>query len=270
MYRSLNRAQREGQAWEVRRILASSPAKRDELVERHIGVSPGTPCYQLEEDGYLPPSAIEKRERLLDWYFFKRFRSPRWVAVEKEKKGDLEAHNQITRATDEFWLLLNGHGPVPAFKADQVHSDLLELGLHNGLDKLSVEELANCFEELCPCGKEHSGDALTKQRGRIEEHIAEAARLKAEYGLQRPSQQRFAVYGAWGYVAKPYSWRDGTRFVEVAREGHGLEYVVYHDGSISGFKEEESHISRLQNLGRLPAAFGVQTIEQIFGMFFLE
>jgi hypothetical protein len=35
--------------------------------------------------------------------------------------------------------MLNGHGQVPRFKVDQFHTDLLELGLHLGLQVLSSE-----------------------------------------------------------------------------------------------------------------------------------
>jgi hypothetical protein len=44
---------------------------------------------------------------------------------------------------------------------------LLELGLHLGLKLLSAEELADCFDEVCPCGKTHNADALKKQRARV-------------------------------------------------------------------------------------------------------
>jgi hypothetical protein len=30
-------------------------------------------------------------ERVFDWFFFKRHRIPRWLAIEKEKAGDREA-----------------------------------------------------------------------------------------------------------------------------------------------------------------------------------
>jgi hypothetical protein len=86
-------------------ILSLSSQKRRELFTRHPDNSPGTPWQQLMATGYLPPSPQEKLEQVLDWLFFKRNRTPRWLALEKEKEGDLRAHKQLVRANDEFWRI---------------------------------------------------------------------------------------------------------------------------------------------------------------------
>jgi hypothetical protein len=272
MYRDLavaqNQPQRVKRGEEVARVLTSSSQKRGELLERHSSVVPGMPCFQVIDIGYLPPSPREKIEQVFDWFFFKRNRIPRWFAMEREKEGDLEAHTQLVRAGDEFWLLLNGHGPVPSFKVDATHSDLLELGLPHGLRNLTSEELADCFQELCPCGKFHNPDALKRQRGRVVKDVEAASRLAVTYRLRMPSHERFAVYGADGFIAKRYHLRDGRRYVEITRKGTGLEYVIYENG-ISGFKKK-SRLSRLKAFSRLPAAFFVRDHDDIFRMFFPE
>jgi hypothetical protein len=116
MCRALAAAQKQPQrgkrAGEVRKVLNLSSKKRQELLTNHPSTSPGTPWRQVTATGYKPPSAQEKLEQVLDWFFFKRNRTPRWLASEKEKEGDLRAHEQLVRAQDEFWRLLNGHGPV--------------------------------------------------------------------------------------------------------------------------------------------------------------
>jgi len=131
MYRALAAAQklpdREKRVGEIRKILSLSFQKRRELFSRHPDNPPGTPWQQVMVTGYVPPSPEEKLQQVLDWFFFKRNRTPRWLALEKEKEGDFRAHKQIVRANDEFWRLLNGHGPVAPFKVDQSHTDLLEL-----------------------------------------------------------------------------------------------------------------------------------------------
>lgn len=266
MYRALAEAQhqprREKRTKEVRQVLDVSSEKRAELLERFSDIAPAMPCFQVIDIGYLPPSPAEKVERVFDWFFFRRNRSPRWLAMEREKEGDLEAHSQLVRARDEFWLLQNGHGPVPSFKVDATHSDLLELGLHHGLSKLTAEELADCFQELCPCGNLHNPDALKKQRGRVVKDIEAASRLGVMYRLRMPARERFAVYGADGFIAKRYHLRDGQRYVEITRKGIGLESVIDANG-FTGFKNET-------NVFRLPAAFFVQSPDEIFRMFFPE
>jgi hypothetical protein len=116
--------------------------------------------------------------------------------LEKEKEGDLRAHKQLVRAEDEFWRLLKGHAPVPPFKVDRPHTDLLELGLHLGLRVLSAEELPACFDEVCPCGTTHSADALKKQRARVLKDFETTLSQSLRYALRRPAWERLAVYGA--------------------------------------------------------------------------
>jgi len=54
------------------------------------------------------------------------------------------------------------------FKTDLDHFDLMISGIDFGLDQLSDEELAVCFDELCPCSRPHFGENLRKLRIRIE------------------------------------------------------------------------------------------------------
>jgi len=270
MYRVLaaaqNHPQKEKRAGEVRKVLLLSSQKRQELFIQHPDNSPGTPWHLGMATGYRPPSPQEKLEQVLDWFFFKRNRTPRWLALEKEKEGDLRAHKQLVRAEDEFWRLLHGHGPVPPFKVNQAHADLLELGLHLGLKVLTAEELADCFDEVCACRKIHDPDALKKQRGRVLKDLEATLRQSLRYSLRRPPWERFAVYGAGGFIAKGYRPRDGSRYVEISRKGKGLEYIVEADAAVA--YSETAEFGFPEVLRQLPAVFFVQSIEQLFQMFF--
>ena len=266
MYRALAVARkmpdREKRAGEVRKVLSSSFQKRRELFSQHPDNPPGTPWQQVMVTGYMPPSPQEKQ----DWFFFKRNRTPRWLAQGKEKEGDLKAHKQLVRANDEFWRLINGHGPAPPFKVDQAHTDLLELGLHLGLKVLSAEELADCFDEICTCGRSHDADALKKQRSRVLKDLETAVQEGLRYAQRRPAWERFAVYGADGFMAKGYSPRDGRKYVEISRKGKGFECVVEAD-SVTGYREDKE-VGYPEVLRYVPSAFFVRTIEQLFKMFF--
>jgi len=270
MCRALAAAQKHPQpdqrVGEVRRVLILSSQKRHEVLTNHPDNSPGTPWHQVTATGYRPASPQEKLEQVLDWFFFKRNRTPRWLASEKEKEGNLRAHKQLVRAEDEFWCLLNGHGPVPPFKVDQPHTDLLELGLHLGLKVLTAEELADCFDEVCPCGEIHDADALKKQRGRVLKDLEATLYQSLRYSLRKPPWERFAVYGAEGFIAKGYSPRDGSRYVEISRKGKGLEYIVEADAVVAYSQDAEFGFPEI--LTHLPAAFFVPSIEQLFQMFF--
>jgi hypothetical protein len=272
MYGALTAAQnlpdRDKRAAEVRKILGLSFQKRHELLARHPDNPPGTPWQQVTTTGYLPPSPEEKQEQVLDWFFFKRNRTPRWLALEKEKEGDLRAHKQLVRANDEFWRLLNGHGQVPPFKVDQFHTDLLELGLHLGLEVLSAEELADCFDEVCGCGRFHDADALKKQRSRVLKDLKNNLQQGLRYTLRKPSWERFSVYGADGFVAKGYCPRDGRKYVEISRRGKGFECVVEVD-SVTGYRDD-TEVGYPEVLYHIPSAFFVPSIEKLFEMFFPE
>jgi hypothetical protein len=257
---------REKQAGEVRKVLLLSSQKRAELITRHPDNAPGTPWQQVTATGYLPPSPQEKREQVLDWLFFKRNRTPRWLALEKEKEKDLKAHTQLLRAEDEFWRLANGHGSVRPFKVNQSHTDLLELGLHLGLKLLTAEELADCFDELCSCGKSHDADALKKQRARVLKDLEKAQQQSIRYALRRPPWERFAVYGAEGFMAKGYRPRDGSRYVEISRKGRDLECIVEEDG-VTGYSQD-ANLLFPGVLRYLPKIFFVSSVEQLFEMFF--
>jgi hypothetical protein len=271
MYRALEVARklpdREQRGEEVRKILGSSSQKRRELFSQHPDNAPGTPWQQVTVTGYLPPSPQEKLEQVLDWFFLKRNRTPRWLAQEKEKEGDLKAHKRLVRANDEFWRLTNGHGPVAPFKVDQAHSDLLELGLHLGLRGLSAEELADCFDEVCACGRSHDADALKKQRSRVLKDIEMALQEGLRYWLRKPSQERFEVHGADGFMAKRYTPRDGRKYVEISRRGKGFECIIEENGTVTGFREG-TEAGYPEVLRHIPSAFFVPSNELLFEMFF--
>ena len=58
------------------------------------------------------------------------------------------------------------------FKRDREHQVLIQYGLSLGIESISAEELADCFDELCPCGKTHSPENLRKLRARVVEFLA--------------------------------------------------------------------------------------------------
>jgi hypothetical protein len=62
------------------------------------------------------------------------------------------------------------------FRVDPDHLTLFEIGFDLGLNELSSEELADCFDAVCPCGRSHDADSLKKQRGRLRVAIDRAIR----------------------------------------------------------------------------------------------
>lgn len=134
---------------------------------------------------------------------------------------------------------------------------------------LSGEELADCFDEVCACGRSHDADALKKQRSRVLKDLETTLQEGLRYALRRPSWERFAVYGANGFVAKGYRPRDGRKYVEISRRGKGFECVVEADATVTGFRED-TEVGYPEVLRHIPSAFFVASNEQLFKMFFPE
>ncbi len=122
------------------------------------------PTAPIEEAVKQPTSA--HFGGILEWLAWVRFRRPLWQLTQEDAAGNREASKMIERIIVEGNKLRYGK-KVPGFKHDLDQGALIEMGLPLGLDKLTAEELADCFDEVCSCGQEHTGDALKKQRKRL-------------------------------------------------------------------------------------------------------
>jgi hypothetical protein len=202
---------------------------------------------------------------ILEWLYWRRFREPLFVALGKDRDGNLQAHKRVRRVKDEFWRLLHRQGPaIKPFKGNTEHSELMELGLSLGLNKLTDEELVDCFDEVCQCGKDHDANALKKQRARLR-RVLETAR-QARW-LAIPPRQRFEVYGADGMTAKAYHWQaKGIRHVEVSERGKRSECVIYPDGT--ALIAKTSRFYGRNGLAHLVGTFGFKRPRELFRMFF--
>ncbi len=149
------------------RIVELSRRYRDwpEGIDRiHSLIHVTEPTAPIEEAVKQPTSA--HFGALLEWLAWVRFGRPLWQLTQEDAAGNREASKMIERIIVEGNKLRYGE-KVPGFKRDLDHNALMERGLPLGLDKLTAEELADCFDEVCSCGQEHTGDALKKQRKRL-------------------------------------------------------------------------------------------------------
>lgn len=182
----------------------------------------------------------------------------------KECRPRDAARNKVQRVRDDFWRAVHARQSVEPFKGNPDHCELLELGLNLGLKALTAEELADCLDEVCPCGESHDADALKKLRTRLCERLD-----AAHVGNLRtiPRRQRFAIYGAHGLTAKSYNWEaKGIRHVEISRDGERPECLIDPNGNV--IVADISPFYQPGGLDRLLEAFGVASPEQLFSMFF--
>jgi hypothetical protein len=119
--------------------------------------------------------AQNEEEMLFAYYCYVRTRKPLWKLAQEEWDGDLKATEQLLRLRKDWADLAKGDGIKP-LKIKLDHWNILEMGLPLGLDKLSATALAECFDEICPCGEIHDADTLKKLRAKIKR---ERERLEA-------------------------------------------------------------------------------------------
>ena len=201
---------------------------------------------------------------ILEWLCWRRFGQPLTPLVAEEKTGNLQAHDKVSRPRNDLWHLVYGRGSIEPFKGNSRHSEIMELGLNLGLDGLTDEELADCFDEFCRCGRDHDPDALKKQRARVHKQL-EAARYENLRAI--PGRHRFHAYGTRGIAARAYqSASREIHYVEVSQHGKQPECLVYRDGTAVAV--ENSQFYGPGGLDRLLEAFGVESPEQLFSMFF--
>jgi len=121
-----------------------------------------------------PLSQQEMDLRRLEKLYWDRYREPLWIACQKMEAGDMEAYSRIVRVGEDYQRLRFNKIGIKPTKGDPEHSFLLLGGLDLGLNELSAEELADCFDALCCCGRIHDPDALKKQRLRIRHALKKA------------------------------------------------------------------------------------------------
>jgi hypothetical protein len=237
---------------------------REDLLKRYPELQPGSPSNHITVAAARFTSQRDNLMGILELLCWRRFGQPLTTLVAEEKAGNLVAHDKVSRLRNELWHLVYGRGSIEPFKGNSRHSEIMELGLNLGLAKLTAEELTDCFDEFCRCGKDHDPDALKKQRTRVHNQL-EAARYENLRAI--PSRQRFHACGTHGLTARAYqSASKGIRYVEVSEHGKRPECLIYPDGKAVAV--ENSQFYGPGGLDRLLEAFGVESPERLFSMFF--
>jgi hypothetical protein len=251
-------------AQDAQKLRARVLQTREDLLKRYPELQPGSPSNHITVASARFTSQRDNLLGILEWLCWRRFGQPLTTLVAEEKAGNLVAHDKVSRLRNELWHLVYGRGSIEPFKGNSGHSEIMELGLNLGLANLTDEELADCFDEFCSCGKDHDPDALKKQRARVRKQL-EAALYQNLRAI--PTRRRFAAYGADGVMARAYHWEaKEIRYVEVSLHGKQPECLICPDGT--ALAGQNSQFYGPAGLDRLLAAFGVESPEQLFSMFF--
>ncbi|MGA2979622.1 MAG: hypothetical protein ABSD76_08530 [Terriglobales bacterium] len=110
---------------------------------------------------------------LLEKLHWLRHREPFWVATKERANGSRNAIEKFHGTLLEYDRLYLGGERLPKSKVDYDHDVIFSTGWGLGLENLTEEEdLAELFDELCPCKKVHDGHALRMQRDRMFKALA--------------------------------------------------------------------------------------------------
>ncbi len=116
-----------------------------------------------------PEPEISHENYMLAWIAWNRYRKTfkqlleeDLAAVRQSSRRVLEVHRDYQR-----WRYGELQPEDMRFKTDLDHQALIICGWDFGIESLSPEELAACFDELCSCGKEHDPENMRKFRARL-------------------------------------------------------------------------------------------------------
>lgn len=116
-----------------------------------------------------PPASDSKG--ILEYLHFHRHGESLRVTQTKDANGDLDAYDKIVRTGKDVRILSFGKGPIKPFQEDTVHRQLMQLVICYECERLTADELAQCFDKHCACGEPHDADALRKMRNRFEAEL---------------------------------------------------------------------------------------------------
>jgi hypothetical protein len=213
-------------------------------------------------------SEHDMNQGLLECLHWMRFREPFSIALHKEQAGDMVALRRIQRAIEDHERLRFGKGPIKAPKTDLDHDALFVIGLDLGLNELTDEELADCFDAVCPCGKSHDADALDKQRDRKKKELQKARDWLASERAKMPSREWMTVYGSHDVCAKAAP-ADGDFPPRVYVGEIGKRAACFVDGQGDLFDVKGKKLGSRSLARKLPHAFFVSSPKELFVMFFL-
>ena len=121
---------------------------------------------------YLDPVPGEPSDdrlfKLVHWW---RHREPLHAAIAGEVEGHFGAFKKIARTQEDVWRVVRHQGPLKPFQGDMVHREFLELVFCFETTRLTSDELAECADRHCGCGKSHDADALKKQYARLKRDL---------------------------------------------------------------------------------------------------
>lgn len=144
----------------------------DEIQTKYSGPQPPAPNTFAAQTIFRNEENMSDADGLADWIHFDRHKVPLKDDLERRQDKDWDSASRILRTASDLEQLRCGK-PIRPFKGNLEHQNVFESFWGFGIEKLTPEELADFFDQFCPCGSEgHDPDALKKNRSRFARLIA--------------------------------------------------------------------------------------------------
>lgn len=130
----------------------------------------GMPEEVKVEHLFGPHALPEMQQNLWTWTGFLFFQERPDTLFQRDAIGDRKGAHDFLRLHEKVTELRYFEPTTPP-KIDVLHWMAFVLGWKAGLQELQPEELAQCFDEICPLHETHDADSLRKQRARAKRAI---------------------------------------------------------------------------------------------------
>jgi hypothetical protein len=114
-------------------------------------------------------TVIPEEQFLLGWLAWSKCGKTIVELVEGDEAGDEKSSRQLASVTKDYqdWRYGKLDPNRLRSKFDYHHLSTLRMCLDLGIETLTQEELADCFDEVCTCGETHDAENLRKLRTRV-------------------------------------------------------------------------------------------------------
>lgn len=118
-------------------------------------------------------TVISEDQFTLCWLAWSRYGKTIQELIAGDRSGHEKSSKQLASVTKDYndWRYGKLDPNKLSSKFDYNHLAVMRCGLDLGIETLTQEELTDCFDEICTCGKEHDGEKLRKLRTRTIEMI---------------------------------------------------------------------------------------------------
>jgi hypothetical protein len=176
LVKKLGSSPNEDDRKEAQRLTREPPPELAEEADRMHDAIP--PAERPQHDAYLSIYGIadapeggtmSEAQLALGWLAFNKFGKSIVELTVGDAAGDEKSSRQwlsVQKAFQDWRYGKLDINKMP-FKFDSHHIQIMQAGLELGFRVLSPAELAECYDEMCNCGKSHDPENVNKLRTRV-------------------------------------------------------------------------------------------------------